>query len=253
MRSRSVKTFMSPMTAQAEKRLILPQQIIGNGSMHIMAKITTLLDGRMIIKKWPLLIGMALVAEIIHRVGSQAILFSPMGTVAGTALHFALPYGVVGRKFRLHLYRLVTIVAECGIALEEHLFFRNLVGLVAFVAAYLIQAMKIARPVEHGAAAMAGQADRGTLTGSQSGETDNLLTFALRCDVGAARAMTPLASPCAPGKLEGAYPSMYCLFIVLKNILVANGTLLRADIGCTRYATEGITETRPMGTCRRHT
>ena len=113
----SVKTLMPPVTPQAEKRLILFQEIIGNGAVHIMAEVTILLDRGMLIEKWPLLVRMALVAQVIDRDGVQAMFLGSMGAVAGAALHPAFPHWVMGGKFRQHLHLLMTIIAERRLSL----------------------------------------------------------------------------------------------------------------------------------------
>jgi len=216
--------------------------------MHIMTEITILLDRRMLIQKGTLLIGVTLVTEVIHRNGSQTVILSTMRTMTGAALHLAFPYGVVGREFRQHLHLLVAVIAECRIALVQHLCFSYLMGLVALIAAHLIQGVLVSRPVYQRVIAMAGKADSRTLTGIESGKTDDLLDLALRCYVGTARPMASFASACPACQLEGADFRVYCLSIVFEDVLMTNGALFRTDVCCTGNTVKRIFNTSFMGT-----
>ena len=55
---------MSGVAAQAEKRLILHQQVIGNGAVRVMTDAAVLNHRRMLIDKRPLIFRMAFKAQI---------------------------------------------------------------------------------------------------------------------------------------------------------------------------------------------
>lgn len=117
MRTPSVKAFMPAMAAQAEKGLVLFQQIVGNGAVHVMTEFTIFFDRGVRIQEGALLIGMALVTEVIDGNVLQAIFLGSVGAVAGAAFHFAFPYGMVRWKFRQHLHLLMAVIAECRLTL----------------------------------------------------------------------------------------------------------------------------------------
>ncbi len=150
MRTPSVKAFMPAMAAQAEKGLVLFQQIVGNGAVHVMAEFTIFFDRGVLIQEGALLIGMALVTEVIDGNVLQAIFLGTVGAVAGAAVHFAFPYGMVRWKFRQHLHLLMAVIAECGIPLVEHLCLGNLVGLVALIASHIAQGVKAVSQLKSG-------------------------------------------------------------------------------------------------------
>jgi hypothetical protein len=61
MNARHASSSMSSMTAETEKRLALFYQVIGNGTMRIMAESTIFLCWRMLIYKRPLFIRMTVI------------------------------------------------------------------------------------------------------------------------------------------------------------------------------------------------
>jgi len=146
--------------------------------MNIMTEVAILLDRSMFIQKGTLLIGVALIAEVIDGNGVQAVFLRPVGAVAGTALHPALPHRVMGWKFRLHLHLAVAIVTERRLSLIEHLFLGYLMRLVAFIASHIVHGVQVPLPAEEGIIPVAGKADGRALTGFEPGKTDDLFNLA---------------------------------------------------------------------------
>ena len=117
MGSCTIKAFMPAVAPQAEKGLVLFQEIVGNGAVRIMAEGAILLDRGMLIEKGHLLVGMALIAEVIDRNRVKAVFPRPMSAVAAAALHPTLTHRVMGGKFRQHFHLLVAVIAERRFAL----------------------------------------------------------------------------------------------------------------------------------------
>jgi hypothetical protein len=178
---------------------------------------------------------MALITEVIDRTVFEAIFPAPVGAVAGAAFHFAFPYGMVRREFGQHLHLPVAVVTERRLPLIQHLFLSYLMGLVALIASHIMQGMKVAFPAEQRIIPVAGQADGRALRRFKPVKTDGLFALAFGCHVGTARAMASLTSSLLTGNLKCPDPIMNGLAVVLKHIIMANGTFFRTDVGCIGY------------------
>jgi hypothetical protein len=88
------------MAAQAEEPDRLPEQVVGHRAVRLMANTTVLRDGRMRVGKRPLLLHVALVAELVdvQTLGLQVGVLLPVRVVAVRADHLAFLDRVMRRQ-----------------------------------------------------------------------------------------------------------------------------------------------------------
>jgi hypothetical protein len=117
MRGRLIQ--VSAVTPQAQKRIVLLEEIISNGPVRIMTD-TAIFGYRRVFKdKRPLKFCMAVVAEVIDRAPAHISLLRAMNVMTAAALHFPLPQGMVGRETHLSLLFAVARITEiCLLSLE---------------------------------------------------------------------------------------------------------------------------------------
>ena len=156
---------MTGVTAQAEKRLILHQQVIGNGSVRVMTDAAVLNNRRMLIDKRTLIFSMTFKAQISDGIFVQIVILCAVNIVTASTGHLLLVDRVMGGQSTLGLFLLMTGKAYCRIA-EVHHFCRSyLVRFVTFIAANAVLHMDICPPVHGRGSGMALQADFRALLG----------------------------------------------------------------------------------------
>ena len=156
---------MSGVAAQAEKRLILHQQVIGNGSVRVMTDAAVLNHRRMLIDKRPLIFRMAFKAQVSDGILFQIMIFCAVNIMAASTGQLALIDRVMGGQGSLGFFLLMTGKAYCRITEVHHFSRGNLVRLVAFIAANAVLHMHICPPVHGRGSGMALQADFRALLG----------------------------------------------------------------------------------------
>ena len=156
---------MTGVTAQAEKRLILHQQVIGNGPVRLMTDAAVLNHRRMLIDKRPLIFRMAFKAQVSDGILFQIMIFCAMNIMAASTGQLALIDRVMGGQGSLGFFLLMTGKTYCRVTEVHHFGRGNLVRLVAFIAANSVLDMHVCAPVHGGRAGMALQADFRALLG----------------------------------------------------------------------------------------
>ena len=102
---------VSFMTLQADERLVLLQQVVGDSAVGVVADGTVFSDRSMLKHKWALVTRVAVNAEIVGAfLGHQA--FCGMRIVAAAAIHLAFLDGMVRGEHGLGHLLLVAVVAE---------------------------------------------------------------------------------------------------------------------------------------------
>jgi hypothetical protein len=153
------------MTADAKKRLILHQQVIGNGSVRIMTDAAVLNHRGMLIDKRPLIFRMTFKAQVIYSILAQIVIFCAVNIMAASTGQLSLVDRVMGGQGSLGFFVLVTGKAYCRVTEVHHFGRRDLVRLVAFIAANAVLDMHVCPPVHGGRAGMALQTDFRALLG----------------------------------------------------------------------------------------
>ena len=181
---------MSFMALQADERLVLLQQVVGNCSVRIVADGAVFRDRRMLKHKWPLVARMAVDAEVVGAFfGYQT--FRGMRIVAAAAIHLAFLDGMVRREHGLgHLF-LMAVVAKLGILLLQGHFAAGM-NRMAIGACHIGQGMLTVCPVDQVTAGMAFHADCGRFLGQHAVKIENFAT--IRINMQAAATMAGFAS-----------------------------------------------------------
>ena len=128
------------MTLQTEERFLLFKQVVGHGSVGIMAHHAVFNDRIMLEGKWPLIPGMAFEAEIIGALvcfeqSTTKIIRSVRIMAVGTT-HLPFLEGMVGWIHHLGIDILMTGGAQLHFRLGQEVLVLVLMHLVALNAAY---------------------------------------------------------------------------------------------------------------------
>lgn len=141
---------MTFVALQAEERLALFEEIIGHGTVWVMTDAAILLDRAVFEDEWPLVAGVAVVAEVVGALicFQQSLTGRTMHFVATAANHLSFFDRMVGGKIGFGLVFLMAAVAEFGFGYFEALFdrFYTLVDLVAVGTGNVIKCVLVPVP-----------------------------------------------------------------------------------------------------------
>lgn len=180
------------MTAQAQKRLALAQQIVYHGSMRVVANGAILHDRGVLEEERSLILGMALKADIVAVCFFQVVIFRTVVVMATAAAHLFFLHRMMGREQVLRAFVLMAGKTDVGITEMKHFGGSNLMGFMALVAPDTVDGMPVGAPVHHRIAAMALQTDLRTLHRSEAGKANNIAGAAFCLHVAASRTVACL-------------------------------------------------------------
>ena len=166
-----------------------------------MADGAILYNRRMLVQKWPLILGMAVKTDIIEVCFFKIFIFRAMVFMTATAAHLLFFQRMMGREQVLCSFILVAGETDVRIAKMHHFRGSNLMGFMALVAPNTVDDMSVSTPVHHRIAAVTLQADFRTLNSTETRKTNDIAGAPLCLDMAASRTMTRLATTLCPAAL----------------------------------------------------
>lgn len=193
---------------------------------------------RVLIDKGPLLVRMAIQAQVIFPfLGFKASRKAAVGLMAVAASHLALPDGVMRGIERPGTNPLMAIIAKLGLLLGQKLCFRGM-GLVTVAAGDIIQRMAAAPPVHERTGGMTLQTHGRGLTFRDFREPDDLAWIS-GFRMKASRPVAGFASPVFSDYLKISDPAMNGLGKMPFHLIVAAETSAVSRIGRIRNDRHG--------------